>query len=50
MPAQYLAIKDDLLKRHLMEKDAKSRAARIYISQGKTPAERSERAKELQKG
>jgi hypothetical protein len=48
MPAQYEAIRDDLLKKHLMEKEAKSQAARIYISKGKTPAERSARAKELQ--
>lgn len=30
-----------------MEKEAKSRAAAIYISQGKTKAERSARAKAL---
>lgn len=49
MPAQYEAIRDDLLKKHLMEKEAKSRAAAIYVGQGKTKAERSARAKELQK-
>jgi hypothetical protein len=48
MPAQYEAIRDELMKRE-SEKKAKSSAAAIYISKGKTPAERSARAKELQK-
>jgi hypothetical protein len=47
MPAQYEAIRNELLKRHLREEEAKRRAAMIYISQGKTPEERSARAKAL---
>lgn len=47
MPAQYTAIRDKLLEHMVSEEEAKRSAAKIFISQGKTKAQRSERAKEL---
>lgn len=53
MPAQYDAIKREIAKRmkgDVEAKKVKSRAAAIFVGQGKTPAERSARAKSLRHG
>ena len=50
MPKQYEAIRDKLLEHMVSEEEAKRSAAKIFISKGKTKAERSARAKELQHG
>lgn len=49
MPAQYEAIRDELMKK-MDSKDAKKHAAMIYISKAASKKGRSERAKALQKG
>jgi hypothetical protein len=48
MPAKYEAIRNSLLRRGKSEKEAKSTAAAVYVSQGKTKYARSQRAKSLQ--
>ena len=49
MPAQYEAIRDELMKK-MDSKEAKKHAAMIFISKAATKKGRSERAKELQRG
>ena len=59
MPAAYESIRESLIKRCMDEtgkprseclEAAKESASKIYISQGKTSADRSGRAKSLHKG
>ena len=47
MPKAYEEIKDKLLEHMVSEEDAKRSAAKIFISQGKSKADRSARAKSL---
>lgn len=49
MPKAYEEIKAGIRSKspHLSDKEAKTRAARIYVGGGKTKAERSRRAKQL---
>lgn len=48
MPVQYEAIRDYYIKKGASEKDAKTRAAKIYIAKGKKGSRHS-RAKSLHK-
>jgi len=47
MPKQYLSMKQRFQKQGLPEKSAASKSAAIYVSQGKNPKSRSQRAKAL---
>lgn len=49
MPKQYEAIRDNYIAQGMAMKDAKTRAAKIYIAKGKGKS-RSTRAKALQSG
>lgn len=50
MPAQYEAIRDKFEGEGMGEKEAKKRAAKIFISKGKGKKGRSGRAKALHHG
>lgn len=47
MPKRYTGIKQALKKQGLPEKQASSRAAAIYVSKGKSPRARAQRARSL---
>lgn len=49
MPAQYEAIRDTYIKQGMTSKDAKTRAAKIFIAKGKGGS-RKTRAKALHSG
>lgn len=50
MPKVYESIRDSLISKGQSAKEAKTSAAKIFISKGKTKTQRSQRAKELHKG